>query len=253
MLGRHVLCYWGWRGCFLFLHSLLFGREKSDVFLRPRTYDLCRTMIQLLAMIKLPVRLLNHNFFIKTARHQLSKGFTLIELLVVIAIIGVLASVVLASLNSARVKARDARRISDIKQIILALNFAADSTGGLFTSSGGQWRCLGQLDATTCWPGGNLPAGISGLTTLTNALLPYLNPIPDDPRNDTGCYGDAYIYHSNYPDYAGTGTYIHWAIENGATPICGGGRAGVWAGQVGAATCANGRSYCVLYVGPSTP
>jgi len=55
------------------------------------------------------------------------RGFTLIELLVVIAIIGILSSVVLASLNGARKKGRDARRISDLKQVQLALEMYYDS------------------------------------------------------------------------------------------------------------------------------
>lgn len=61
-----------------------------------------------------------------------SRGFTLIELLVVIAIIGILSSVVLASLNGARKKGRDARRISDIKQIQLALELYYDGNGNKY-------------------------------------------------------------------------------------------------------------------------
>ncbi len=59
-----------------------------------------------------------------------NKGFTLIELLVVIAIIGLLSSVVLASMNSARKKSRDARRQQDLKSMQVALELYFDTNGG---------------------------------------------------------------------------------------------------------------------------
>jgi|TARA_B100001971_G_C17829325_1_gene352979 general secretion pathway protein G len=58
------------------------------------------------------------------------KGFTLVELLVVIAIIGVLSTLAVVSLNNAREKSRDAKRVSDIKQVQTALElYFADQNG----------------------------------------------------------------------------------------------------------------------------
>ena len=56
----------------------------------------------------------------KSAKYNL--GFTLIELLVVVSIVGVLSTVVMGSLNSARTKARDAARISQIREVRKALD-----------------------------------------------------------------------------------------------------------------------------------
>lgn len=57
------------------------------------------------------------------------RGFTLVELLVVIAIIGILASVILTSLSTARAKSRDGKRIADIKSIQLALALYYNDNG----------------------------------------------------------------------------------------------------------------------------
>jgi type II secretion system protein G len=59
----------------------------------------------------------------------MKKGFTLIELLVVIAIIALLASIVVSSLQSARRKANDTRRLADVQQIRTALELWYDTNG----------------------------------------------------------------------------------------------------------------------------
>lgn len=79
------------------------------------------------------------------------KGFTLIELLVVMSIIGLLAAIILASLNGTRSKGRDSRRVSDIKQIQLALSLYYDQNSAF-------------------------PSALSLLQTGN-----YINPVPTDP------------------------------------------------------------------------
>ncbi|HWH16311.1 MAG TPA: prepilin-type N-terminal cleavage/methylation domain-containing protein [Candidatus Paceibacterota bacterium] len=104
-----------------------------------------------------------------------TRGFTLIELLVVIAIIGVLSSVALASLNQARVKARDASRISQLTEIRKALElYYLDR--GYYPPSGCGWDCNGyrySYDASS-W------------NALQTELAPYMPDLPEDPVN-TGC------------------------------------------------------------------
>ena len=57
------------------------------------------------------------------------KGFTLLEVLVVVAIIGTLAGIVMISVNRARLKARDAKRLSDMEQIQTALEMYYNKYG----------------------------------------------------------------------------------------------------------------------------
>lgn len=85
-----------------------------------------------------------------------TKGFTLIELLVVIAIIGILASVVLASLQTAREKSRDTKRIADVNQIKLALELYNDTNGAY-------------------------PAGPYAAMAAELVADGYLPAVPDDP------------------------------------------------------------------------
>ena len=60
------------------------------------------------------------------------RGFTLIELLVVIAIIGLLSTIIAAPIQNARKKARDAKKIAEIKAVQLALDQYAEANAGQY-------------------------------------------------------------------------------------------------------------------------
>jgi general secretion pathway protein G len=65
----------------------------------------------------------------KITKYIKTGGFTLIELLVVVSLIGVLATLVLANLNAARQRGRDAQRKSDLRNIQTALRLYYNDYG----------------------------------------------------------------------------------------------------------------------------
>ncbi|MGE5425829.1 MAG: type II secretion system protein [Bacillota bacterium] len=111
------------------------------------------------------------------------KGFTLIELLVVIAIIGLLSTLSVLALNSARARARDAKRIADIKQVQTALEMYYNDAN-------------------------NYPSALTALASTTPPLLKVVpkEPTPADGNCSTAQNTYTYAYNTVAEGSGGTGS-----------------------------------------------
>lgn len=167
----------------------------------------------------------------------MKRGFTLIELLVVVAIIGMLSSVVLSSLNTARANARDARRLQDLKQIQTAME--------LYYSANGTYPCenAGNCSGQSRGANGRIGEG-SGLDTL---LAPYMSSIPVDPLGPGN--STHYYYYDGAQACGGAPGNIAVIFartmersSGNASDIC-----SSWGGEGGAGTA---NAYHI-YIGPS--
>ncbi len=132
------------------------------------------------------------------------KGFTLIELLVVIAIIGLLATLSIVALNSARMKGRDAKRKADIKQIYNALQMYYDEHGK-YPPGGGYGVNTFVYSVNENW---------------LSDLAPWMSKRPVDPiNNNTRPFVDGsytYIYGDVTAD--GQGFTLITQLENKNDP-----------------------------------
>jgi len=92
------------------------------------------------------------------ARKSVQKGFTLVELLVVIAIIGILATLVLLQLGTARSRARDTRKITTLAQLQTAVESWAEDHSG-------KYPAVTDIEKT---PGGVVEGYLSGSDPLAS-------------------------------------------------------------------------------------
>ncbi len=94
-----------------------------------------------------------------------ARGFTLIELLVVIAIIGILSSVVLASLNTARAKGKDAAVKTDMDSVVAQSAIYYGDAGGYGDTAGAN-DCTAGMYADT-----NIQSAFSGIDAQNGSAV----------------------------------------------------------------------------------
>ena len=118
---------------------------------------------------------------------QRTKGFTLIELLVVIAVIALLTLVGVASLNTSRQKARDAKRLADIRQVQTALQ--------LYNSDENEYPVVTDAAVLGGATAQKLCDKASGgfVPTDKQCITTYMQEVPGDPipGSDFTYVGDA--------------------------------------------------------------
>ena len=145
-------------------------------------------------MCILPAELAGHlncsSHFMPMAHTRRRQGFTLIELLVVIAIIGLLSTLAVVSLNSARQRSRDAKRLSDVKQLQTALE--------LFYAENGSYPLSNVAAAGTILITDDGNDGGTG--TVFSTLLATVPAAPTPPDGTCTAATNKYVYKAQSSD-----------------------------------------------------